>query len=73
MKEIKNTVEVSYNGKKHTGFVKSVEALVDAGRDATGKLVVAKVLGYEVELFDSESLAIIRLQVERFSDIKMVV
>jgi hypothetical protein len=69
---VSNKVEITYNGKTHTGFVKSVESLVDAGRNIIGKLVLNKIMGYEVELFDSESLAIIKLQVEHFSDIKTI-
>jgi|GEM_PF-6762690 len=69
-----NLVSVKYNGKTWVGRVKSVEAIFgsNTGRDATGRLVYGAILGYNVELLDEASDAIVQLHVKSFSDIEVV-
>jgi len=64
-------VKIVYKGKEYTGYIKSIEAFVKEVRYIESKLKISTIVGYEVELFDEISNAIIHLQVERFSDIKV--
>lgn len=64
-------VKIVYNSKEYTGYIKSIEAFVKEVRYIESKLKISTIVGYEVELFDEISNAIIHLRVKRFSDIKI--